>query len=172
MKADAEHAVAIPTVFEEFVAHRSSSLRRFAYALCGDGATADDLVQEALVRCWGKWERIQQMQFPEAYVRKAIWNLHASWRRRLRVHRQLAKAQLMRVDAAFAIDDRDRLWRFLAALTPAQRAVLVLRHYENLSDPEIARFLDCATATVRSHAARGAAKMRQLLDASETEGGQ
>jgi RNA polymerase sigma-70 factor (sigma-E family) len=148
--------------FEDYVQESGPGLRRFAYALAGTSASADDLVQEALARCWGKWPRIQVMDHPDSYVRRAILNLFLSSRRRSRELTGLALSGSRRApDSSDGVADRDALWRAMARLPPVQRAVLVLRYYEDLTDERIALLVDCAPATVRSHAARALKKLRE-----------
>lgn len=146
-----------PPGFEEFVLARGPALVRFAHALCGDRHLAEDLVQEVLARCSRRWGRIADR--PEPYVRKAVAHELVSWRRR-RSHSErpgdVPDREAPHDDPA----ERDALWRLLAELAPRQRAVLVLRHYEGLPDPDIAALLGCSRATVRSLAARGAAVLR------------
>lgn len=150
------------TRFEDFAAARSVALTRFAYLLCGDRYLAEDLTQTALERCCQRWRLVGFAQAPEAYVRKAIANEFVSSRRRLatrdvlRDHPPDARVP----DHALAVQDRDALWGALATLSPAHRAVLVLRYYEDLDDSAIADILGCTRGTVRSSASRALAALR------------
>ncbi|WP_407342725.1 SigE family RNA polymerase sigma factor [Pengzhenrongella phosphoraccumulans] len=142
-------------------------LLRYATILTGDGNTAADLVQEVLLRAHIRWTRIGMMARPDLYLRRMVTNEHLSWRRRWHVRnvRPEADATLaLRIDpqrdhAQHVVED-DAMWRQLATLPARQRAVLVLRYYEGLSDPEIASVLGTSGATVRSHASRALATLR------------
>ncbi|WP_243709316.1 SigE family RNA polymerase sigma factor [Micromonospora sp. 15K316] len=138
--------------------------------LTRDWASAEDLLQTALARAWEAWRRIEGD--PEPYVRPIIVNAYASsWRRRWRG--ELPTADLPEVaaeaDRYSGLDDRDRLWRALGRLPRRQRAVLVLRYFEDLSDAEIGEVLGCAVGTVKSQASRAVAKLR-LDDTLSPEG--
>src|SRR6266508_4507578 len=135
--------------FEEFVVARGEALLRFALMLCGNRHGAEDLVQSALAKAYPRWSRIAAMERPEAYVKAALVNEHLSWWRRR--------------------SSRDAAWALLGRLPCRQRAVLVLRYYEDLADAEIATILGCAPATVRSQAARALATLRQALPAMDKE---
>jgi RNA polymerase sigma-70 factor (sigma-E family) len=149
--------------FEEFAAARLPVLLRHAFALTGERALAEDVVQEVLVRAHARWAAICQMDQPEAYIRKMIVNEYLSWRRRWA--RVLPSASVTppvsdTPDHATAHADREALRAELARLPRQQRAVLVLRYYEGLSDAEIADVLGCSPGTVRGYAARALATLR------------
>ncbi|MGR6322008.1 SigE family RNA polymerase sigma factor [Micromonospora soli] len=150
-----------PEGFDEFVATRSPRLLRTAFLLTRDWALAEDLLQTALARAWEAWRRIEGD--PEPYVRRIIVNANASWWRR-RWRGEVPTADLPEVaveaDRYSGLDDRDRLWRALGRLPRRQRAVLVLRYFEDLSDAEIAEVLACSVGTVKSQASRAVAKLR------------
>ncbi|MET7808532.1 SigE family RNA polymerase sigma factor [Micromonospora chersina] len=150
-----------PEGFDEFVATRSPRLLRTAFLLTRDWALAEDLLQTALARAWEAWRRIEGD--PEPYVRRIIVNANASWWRR-RWRGEVPTADLPEVaaeaDRYSGLDDRDRLWRALGRLPRRQRAVLVLRYFEDLSDAEIAEVLHCSVSTVKSQASRALAKLR------------
>ncbi len=152
--------------FAEFVLSRTAALLRFAYLLTGDRHLAEDLTQEALVRVHQRWTRIVHEDGPEPYVRKTILHLYLSWRRR-RSSAELPSEYLPeRADPGrFDEDllDRDEMWTLLATLPRAQRAVVVLRYYEDLSDPDIAHLLGCSAATVRVHAFKALKRLRAVL---------
>src|SRR3954469_15257720 len=162
-----------PEDFDDFVHGRGRALLRFAYVLCGDAHLAEDLVQEVLARMHRRWDRIAAMHHAEAYVRTAVVRQFVSWRR-LRSAREACVAGGPE-PAGFAdpqqrVLARDQMWRLLAGLPRAQRAVLVLRFYCDLADGEIAGLLDCRESTVRSQAARALARMRTMLGAQEVAG--
>jgi RNA polymerase sigma-70 factor (sigma-E family) len=152
------------TAFDDFVADHGRTFLRFAYVLCGDYHLAEDLVQEALLRVHPRWSKVRGEQ-PGAYVRKTILRQYLSWRRR----RASAEVpDLLDADAnedgrpnhADRLVNRDAVRVALTGLPPRQRAVLVLRFYEDLDDDEIATLIGCSAATVRSHASRGLARLR------------
>lgn len=158
--------------FAEFVLARTPALLRFAYLLTGDGHLAEDMTQEALVRAHRKWSTITSDAGPEPYVRKAIMRQYLSWRRR-RSSGELPVAELP--DTAGTGDDaehvvaRDEMSGLLAALSRAQRAVVVLRYYEDLPDAEIAGLLGCSPATVRAHAFTALKRLRAALAPADAQ---
>ncbi|GAA4607027.1 RNA polymerase sigma-70 factor (sigma-E family) [Actinoplanes octamycinicus] len=149
--------------FEDYVRARGDALRRFAYLLCGDRHLGEDLVQEVLVKAYRRWSRIETDQ-PDRYLRTALVRSHVSWLRRLSNAERPTTISDDRPagggDFADQQASRDELWHRLAGLTRAQRAVLVLRYYEDLDDRQIAEILRCAPSTVRVHAMRGLARLR------------
>lgn len=153
--------------FDDYVRARGGALLRFAYVLCGDSHRAEDFVQEALLRCSRKWRRIENGAGPDAYVRKAILRQYLSWRRRKsaaeHVSDQIEPADRRR-DASDSLGERDAIWRMLVQLPRRQRAVLVLRFYEDLPTDEIAALLGMRPATVRVHASRGLEQLRRHPD--------
>jgi RNA polymerase sigma-70 factor (sigma-E family) len=148
--------------FDEFVAARGYALLRFAYLLTGDRYLAEDLTQEALVRAHRRWASIERAD-PEPYLRKAIVHQYLSWRRR-RASTETVLADLPeRPDQSQAPDrlaERDEMWSLLATLPRAQRAVLVLRYYEDLTDADIGAVLGCSDSTVRVHAFKALKRLR------------
>lgn len=156
-----------PPGFDDFVAARSSRLLRVAYLLTRDWAHAEDLLQTALAKAWPVWQRIEGD--PEPYIRKIIANTYASWWRRRWTAAELPTGKLPEEpaagrDVAGQVDDRERLWQALGRLPRRQRAVVVLRYFEDLSTAEIADVLGCSIGTVKSQCSRALAKLR--LDAS------
>ncbi|GAA3515524.1 RNA polymerase sigma-70 factor (sigma-E family) [Streptosporangium album] len=153
--------------FTDFVAARGSALYRYGYVLTGNAEDAADLTQEALMRLGDAWSRIRKRDDPEGYVRTTMTRLHISVWRRLRGERLVAA-----VPEAPYIDDRldgdIGLWNELKGLPPRQRAVLVLRYYEDLSDHEIAELLGISRGTVRNQAARALDKLRIRVAALDT----
>lgn len=147
---------------DELVATRGQALLRFAYLLCGDAHLAEDLVQTVLARAYAKWSRVGGSERLEPYVKRMIVNEHLSWRRRRASGEVVVAApgDTARPDGAQAVVDRDEVWRLLATLPPRQRAVLVLRYYEDLPDAAIAEALGCAESGVRAYASRALAALR------------
>jgi RNA polymerase sigma-70 factor (sigma-E family) len=165
---DADKADAWPAgELETFVRDRAPALLRYGYVLSGNSHDAADLAQEALARLGAAWRRVSRRGDPEAYVRTTMARLHISRWRRLRRER-LVETMPERgyADAGFARIEADPgLWRALATLPPRQRAVLVLRYYEQRGDDEIAVVLGIARGTVRSQAARALEKLRTIWPA-------
>ena len=150
--------------FEEFAATRMPGVLRFAAVLAGDQATAEDLAQEVLIRAYARWDRIGCLDRPELYVRKMMLNEFLNWRRRS--SRQIPVGGMASAPASIAPDhaaeynEREALLAELGKLPRRQRAVIVLRYYEDRGDSEIADLLGCSPGTVRSHASRALAALR------------
>jgi len=156
--------------FDEFVATRSPALLRTAYLLTGDHGLAEDLLQTALAKCWFAWGRIDGP--PEPYVRRALATTYATWwRRKWRAERPTGVLPERPAEPGHALEDRDALWRALGALPRRQRAVVVLRYYEDLSEAETASALGISTGTVKSQAAKALATLRRDDDLSQRMGG-
>ncbi|HKD96473.1 MAG TPA: SigE family RNA polymerase sigma factor [Micromonosporaceae bacterium] len=151
-----------PDSFDDFVSRRHGALLRFAHVLSGDPHTAADLVQDALVRAGIAWHRILRQEDPEAYLRRTIVNLNLNrWRRLRREQLTDAVPDTGRLDAP---SHDDAVWAALAKLPRAQRTVLVLRFYEDMSQAQIADVLGCAIGTVKSHTSRAMDNLRTLLE--------
>ena len=149
--------------FAQFVEARQRALQRTAWLLTGDWALAEDLVQTALVRSWPRWERIRRRDDPEIYVRRAMVNSWASWRRRWWGERPAAAVPDGAVmgDLAAEAAVRITVQRALRSLTARQRAVLVLRVFDDLPEAQVAQVLDCAVGTVKATLARAVARLRE-----------
>jgi RNA polymerase sigma-70 factor (sigma-E family) len=153
--------VASSDTFAEFVTTRSPHLLRTAYLLTHDWPYAEDLLQTALVRAWRAWGRIDAE--PEPYVRKILVNVYASWwRRKWRQAEQSAAEVPERAgrDETSRIDGRDEVWLAMGRLPRRQRAVLVLRYFEDLTEAQIAEVMGISVGTVKSQAARALGKLR------------
>jgi RNA polymerase sigma-70 factor (sigma-E family) len=153
--------VATPEGFTQFVAARSTRLLRLAYLLTRDWASAEDLVQTALARAWFAWDRLSAD--PEPYVRRIIVHTYASWWRRRWNGEQPTEdlpEPAISVDPYSRSDNRDELWRALGRLPKRQRAVVVLRYFEDLSEREIADVLQCSVGTVKSQASKALVRLR------------
>lgn len=152
-----------PAGFAEFVAVRSPALLSTAWLLTGDHGRAEDLVQEALARAWQAWPRIRSQGAPESYVRQIMINLNTSWwRRRWRgeMPSDVLPESPLQADPAQQADVRHAVRIALAGLPPRQRAVIVLRYFEDWTETQTAQALGCSTGTVKSHAARAIARLR------------
>lgn len=150
--------------FDAFVAARSTSLLRTAYLLTGEPALAEDLLQTALAKAWPAWGRIEGA--PQAYVRRVLVNTYATWWRR-RWNGEVSTGALPEQQhghgahvATGQVDDRADLWDALGRLPKRQRAAVVLRFYEDLSEAETAAILQCSIGTVKSQTSRALAKLR------------
>ncbi|WP_260726729.1 SigE family RNA polymerase sigma factor [Dactylosporangium roseum] len=157
--------------FREFVAQRSGALLRTAYLLAGDWATAEDLLQIALTKTYLAWKRLGHIDAVEPYARRVLVNTSTSWWRR-RWHGERPTEVLPESPAADRLEEtleRDALWRHVRALPNRQRAVLVLRFYEDQSEAETARLLGVSVGTVKSQASRALATLRQRLSAEGVE---
>ncbi|WP_223167042.1 SigE family RNA polymerase sigma factor [Nonomuraea sp. SYSU D8015] len=147
----------------EFVAERANALLRYGYALSGNPHDAADLTQEALVRLHGAWARVRSKEDPEGYTKMIMARLHISvWRRRRREQLTWALPETPLEDVLPSDADQE-IWEALGGLPRKQRAVLVLRFYEQLSDAEIAGLLGISQGTVRSHASLGLSKLRSAI---------
>jgi RNA polymerase sigma-70 factor (sigma-E family) len=158
--AISEGEVAVSAEFDEFVAARSSRLLRTAYLLTRDHALAEDLLQTTLTKSWFSWSRINGD--PEPYVRKILVNTYASWWRR-KWNGEHAHAEPPEPEpgpAAHGTDERHDLWAAMGRLPRRQRAVVVLRFVEDLSEAETARVLGVSTGTVKSQTSKALAKLR------------
>lgn len=145
--------------FSAFVAARSAHLLQAAYLLTGDRHRAEDLLQTALTRAYLKWDDLTEH---EGYVRRTMVNAHIDWWRR-KPWREESTDVLPEVALPDSADDqavRDAVLAALATLSRRQRAVVVLRYYEDLPESEIADILGCSPGTVKSAASRAMAKLR------------
>lgn len=152
-----------PKGFAQFVEMREAALQRTAWLLTGDYALAQDLVQTALVRTWPRWERIQRRDDPEIYVRRVIVNTWCTWRRRRWRGEQASEAvpdAAAPGDVASDVAVRLAVRNALGALTERQRAVVVLRIFDDLSEVQTAQVLDCAVGTIKSTMSQALAKLR------------
>jgi RNA polymerase sigma-70 factor (sigma-E family) len=156
--------------FEEFAEARLQTLLNFSAVLTNDRALGEDLVQDVLMRAEGQWGRIGTLDQPLAYVRRMLVNEFVSWRRKwARIVPRSDVAALVEspgVDYASRYAERSALADEIARLSPKQRAVIVLRYYEDLPDDEIAEWLGCSPNTVRVHALRALRSLRVASDDS------
>jgi len=145
--------------FDGFVDARSPALLRTAFLLTQDWAAAEDLVQTALTKAWQAWPRLREQ--PEAYVRRIIVNTYSSWwRRKWRSelpHGELPDRPVLGTDDP---EQRDLMWTALGRLPRRQRAVVVLRYYEDLPEAQIADLLGISRGTVKSQCSKALAHLR------------
>ena len=153
-----------------FVHGHQTRLVRFGYLLTGEQAAAEDLVQSALLETIRRWDSITQRDSAEAYVRRAMVNKQRSvWRRRSSTeHLRAEMPDTATPDRTGQIDDLDVLQRALLQLPARQRAAVVLRFYEDLSEAQTAVVLDCSVGNVKSQTSRGIARLRTLLNEGDT----
>ncbi len=148
--------------FAAYMAARQPSLLRTAYLLSGDPHTAEDLVQTALAKLYLSWDKVRDQQMIDGYVRRILVNEHNSLWRRAWKRREHASETLPEQGYTHAPDDglQAALWNFVQTLPRKQRAVVVLRYYEDMSEAEIARVLGISPGTVKSQASRALATLR------------
>ena len=157
--------------FRDFVSARSSSLLRTSYLLMGDWANAEDVLQTALTKTYLAWRRLGEIEAVEAYARRVLVTTATSWWRR-RWHSERPTETMPERPAPDRINEeieRQELWRHVLTLPARQRAVLVLRFYEDLTEAETARVLNVAVGTVKSQTARALAALRGRLVESGVE---
>jgi RNA polymerase sigma-70 factor (sigma-E family) len=154
--------------FAAFMAAALPGLLRFGYVLTGDPHRGEELVQSALVTTYRRWKHLRRDE-PYAYVRRAMVNAHTSlWRRRRRESPLPEGFDLAGTGAGPAhYDNVDLVLRALRSLPPRQRAVMVLRYYDDLSETEIARSLGCSPGTVKSQSSRALKALRHELDRAD-----
>jgi RNA polymerase sigma-70 factor (sigma-E family) len=148
--------------FRTYVAARSPALLRTAYLLSGNRADAEDLLQTALAKTYLSWDRIREREALDGYVRRIMVNTHTSWWRRRKVD-EYPTADLperSQREATEDVDLHDALWTALASLPKRQRAMVVLRYYEDLTEAETADVLGVSVGTVKSTTSRALHKLR------------
>jgi RNA polymerase sigma-70 factor (sigma-E family) len=149
--------------FRSYVAARSGALLRTAYLLTGNRPDAEDLLQTSLAKTYLAWDRIREREALDGYVRRVMVNTQTSFWRRRRVDEKptddLPEGPAGR-DLTADLDLHDALWTALGTLPKRQRAMVVLRYYEDLSEAETAAALGVSTGTVKSTTSRALAKLR------------
>jgi RNA polymerase sigma-70 factor (sigma-E family) len=149
-----------------FASTRSTALLRAAYLMVGDEAHAQDLLQEALTRTYVAWPRLRDPNAAEAYTRRVITNTAISWYRRKGWRNELATETLPERGStaeAEGVAERDWVWQALLQLPVRQRAAIVLRYYEDLTEAQTADAMGCAIGTVKSQVSAGIRKLRASL---------
>ena len=152
--------------FAAYMAARQPSLLRTAYLLSGDRHTAEDLVQTALAKLYLSWDKVERRELLDGYVRRIIVNEHNSlWRRawKRREHSTDVVPDHRTVQDRHDDGQSAALWEFVQTLPRKQRAVVVLRYYEDLSEAEVADILGISVGTVKSQASRALAAMRSRV---------
>ena len=153
--------------FDNFVAAHVDDLLRTAYLIVWDEGEAEDLVQECLLKVARRWPRVHRMEQPQAYARRILVNLALDGARRRAQRRRELEAgdatSLWAVDPLQALETRAELLQALAQLHERQRAVLVLRYFNDLTEAQVADVLGCSPGTVKSSASRGLARLREAL---------
>ncbi len=164
-------AAARPERLADLYTRHVPAAMRLGYLLTGDRQRAEDLVQEAFVRCVGRFRYLRVPDAFDAYLRRAIVNLHTSGLRRKRLERAWLAGEGRRVAASTAampdVGERADLWASLTRLPARQRAALVLRYYEDLSERDTAKVLGCSVAAVKSLVSRGTETLRQEIPRGE-----
>jgi RNA polymerase sigma-70 factor (sigma-E family) len=156
--------------FEGFYASTWEDVFRTAFLICGDREEARDLTQEAFVRAAERWKAVERMERPEAWMQRVVANLALSWRRRLRHARRYE--QSLRPGVISGEDGTvAAVVQTLRSLPPAQRVVVVLRYYADLSIEDTARAVGKRTATVRSLSSQGLTRLRAALQEQEVHDG-
>ena len=147
--------------FEEFVASRGRDLWRSAWLLTGDAHKAEDLVQAALMKCWRRWSTISRDGAVEAYVRRAMVSTYTDWWRRKWRSELPTEVLPDGIDtSAYVVEERQDALAALAGLPRGQRAVLVLRFYDDLTEAQTAEVLGVTVGTVKSQTARALKALR------------
>jgi RNA polymerase sigma-70 factor (sigma-E family) len=152
-----------PEAFRGYVAARSPALLRTAYLLTGNRADAEDLLQTALAKTYLAWDRIREREAVDGYVRRVMVNTQTSFWRRRKVDEYATGELPERPAGRDATNDlvlHDALWTALSALPKRQRAMVVLRYYEDLSEAETAQVMGVSLGTVKSTTSRALAKLR------------
>lgn len=158
--------------FEEYAASAWPSLYRYAYLLTANHADAEDIAQQTLLKAHGAWSKVLASDAPTAYLRRMLTNTFLSSRR------PMSRRLEVLTDAppdpghsgASGSEERMALWPHVRSLPPRQRAVIVLRYYEDLSEQEIADTLGCSRGTVKSSAHHALRSLRAALGSDDTNG--
>jgi RNA polymerase sigma-70 factor (sigma-E family) len=154
----------------ELYAQHAPDAARLAYLLTGDRALAEDLVQDAFVKLFGRFRDLRNPEAFGAYLRRTIVNLSHSHFRHLRVERAYLQREGSTPHAPGPeFGARDEMWRVLLRLPERQRAAIVLRYYEDLSEAETADALGCPTGTVKSLVSRGIDRLRHEMSTGDVE---
>ena len=160
--------------FSRYVTRRSAALLRTAAALTRQPADAEDLLQTALAKTYLSWDRVRDREAVDGYVRRIMVNTHVSDWRRQRRHDEVPTDVLPERGALgplAQVGERAALWAAVKRLPPRQRAVVVLRYYEDLTEAETARLLDVSVGTVKSTTHAALAALRASAELAPSAGG-
>lgn len=165
-RAAVEHERDFPAYF----AATWPRMYRTALAIAGDPAGAEDACQAAFAKVYAAWSRVCAAEHPDAYVRRMVVNevlgtRRSAWWRRERPHADVGEPP-PRPSFEDGVVDRSALWTAVADLPPRQRAVIVLRYYEDLSEEQIALALGCSRGTVKSQASAALGNLRRTTGAA------
>lgn len=152
--------------FEQYMAARQPALLRTAYLLTGDQHSAEDLVQTSLAKLYLSWDKVQRRELVDGYVRRIMVNEHNSLWRRAWKRKEFATDTIpdhTGVEDRPDHGERSALWDFVQTLPRKQRAVVVLRYYEDLSEAEVADILGISVGTVKSQSSRALAALRERV---------
>jgi RNA polymerase sigma-70 factor (sigma-E family) len=157
--------------FTEFVRANTASLFRTAYLMTGDYQRAEDVLQASLVRVYQRWSRVDAMDHPVGYARKVVVNQTLSWWRRPSSHEALLQ---LREEPAWNgrvedVAEHERVWQAVLGLPRRQRAVMVLRYYEDMTEAQIAETLSMAPGTVKSHSHAAVRRLAEVLRETTVE---
>ncbi len=158
--------------FEEYAGTAWPSLYRYAYLLAGNHADAEDIAQQTLIKAYRSWSRVKDSDSPAAYLRRMLTNTYLSQRRPKSRRLELltdAPPELGHAPVA-GPEERMVLWPHVKSLPPRQRAVVVLRYFEDLSEQEIAETLGCSRGNVKSTAHHALKALRAALGSHGTDG--
>ena len=157
--------------FADYVANRRPALLRAARAIAGDANSAEDLLQDALVRVLPHWSAIREPWAADAYIRRTMRNQQANWYRQKWRSQEFSFADVPDLKPSWDSNPGTdtAIWPMVAALPPAQRSTVALRYYEGLSVKEVSRALGCSPGTVKSNASRGLASLRHRIVAGDVD---
>jgi RNA polymerase sigma-70 factor (sigma-E family) len=157
----------------ELYLRHADAATRLAYLLTDDRHVAEDIVQDAFVRLGGRLAHLRDPGAFDAYLRRTVVNLSRSYWRRRKVERGYVRREGALIGGATTpspaapIEDRDQIWRAMSRLSDRQRAAIVLRYYEDLSEADTAEILRCRPGTVKSLVSRGLEAMRDEIRGEE-----
>jgi RNA polymerase sigma-70 factor (sigma-E family) len=151
--------------FSEFVEARSHALLRTAYLMVGDHQLAQDLLQEALIKTLIAWPRLRDPAKVDAYVRRTVVTTAITWRRRRSFHERPVEMlpEKSGTDQGEVLATHQALIAQLRQLSPRQRAAIVLRYYEDLTESQTAEVMGCSVGSVKSHVSIGLGKLRERM---------
>ena len=158
--------------FEEYAGGAWPSLYRYAYLLAGNHADAEDLAQQALLQAYRSWSKVSRADSPTAYLRRILTNTYLTSKRPKARRAEVLTDEPPELRSAPPPGPEDRmvLWPHVRSLPPRQRAVIVLRYYEDLTEQQIADVLGCSTGNVKSTAHRALQSLRTAIDTDGREG--